>query len=274
MENERSLDIRESVRVVTHNDFITACGLEDISLKARKLLYVAIAQCKKTDTEFYEYSLSTKQFAEMMGISASHVYEEADAITDELMRGFIRVDTGKKSKKGTRSFKKYNLFCKCEYTEKSLIYFKINKDMTDFLLEVKGNFTQPLLEDFLKMNSPYSMEIWHLMQREMHSKKASGTDVIEFDLTLEELRQVTGTQEKLNQLVEFKRRVLDKAIREIKDNCNVLIAYENIKTGRTVTGFHFITTSSNYIAPEKRSMELENRLEHAEQTRRSKRGVS
>lgn len=266
MSDERNLDIRKSVRVVTTNDFITACGLENISLKARKLLYVAIAQCKRTDKEFYEYSLSTKQFADMMEIDVSNVYEVADSITDELMRGFIRVSTGKK--KGTRNFKKYNLFCKCEYTEKSVIYFKINKDMTDFLLEIKSNFTQPLLDDFLKMKSPYSMEIWHLMQREMHSKKAYGTHTIEFNLTLEELRQVTGSQNKLKQLVHFKERILDKAIREIKDNCNVAITYENIKTGRIVTAFHFKAVSPGYIAPENRSPKLESRLKKAEQNKR------
>ena len=51
-------------RTVTSNQFITACGLEGISLKARKLLYIAISQSKKTDTEFYEYEIGVKEFAD------------------------------------------------------------------------------------------------------------------------------------------------------------------------------------------------------------------
>lgn len=256
MSEKRKIDTRESVRVVTSNDFITACGLDGISLKARKLLYIAVAQCRKSDTEFYEQEMTAVEFANMMGISPSHVYEEADRITDELMHGFLKIG----SEKSKRAFKKFSIFNVCEYTENATLKFKLNKDMTDFLLGITKDFSQPLLDDFLKMNSPYSMAIWHLMQREMHSKKAYGVYTIEFDLSLDELRQVTGTQDKLKQLVEFKRRVLDKAIREIKDNCGEVITYENIKSGRTVTGFHFKVVCQHYIEPSKLSQKNKERL--------------
>ena len=77
------------------------------------------------------------------------------------------------------------------------------------------------------------------MQRQMKSKLVGITDTIEFDLTLEELRQITGTEKTFERLSDFKRYVLDKAIREIKDNCGVIITYTNIKRSRTVVGFHF-----------------------------------
>ena len=51
--SKRELNTKENIKTVTSNQFITACGLEGISLKARKLLYIAISQSKKTDTEFY-----------------------------------------------------------------------------------------------------------------------------------------------------------------------------------------------------------------------------
>lgn len=262
MENKRQIDTRDSIRVVTTNDFITACGLEGISLKARKLLYIAIAQCKKTDEEFYEYEIYARDFANLMNISSSHVYEEADRITDELMHGFIKI-----AQSDSKRFKKYSLFSKCEYDEDAVLRFKINKDMTDFLLEVKGSFSKPLLNDFLQMNSPYSMAIWHLMQREMNSNKPFGGHVIEFDLYLDELRQVTGTQDKLKQLVHFKERILDKAIREIKDNCGILIGYTNLKKGRTVIGFHFTAVSENYLPAYKWSQATLIRLEDMEKAK-------
>lgn len=64
MKKAKELNTKESVKVVTSNSFIKACGLEDLSLKGRKLLYLAISQCKRTDTEFYEYNISVKSFAE------------------------------------------------------------------------------------------------------------------------------------------------------------------------------------------------------------------
>lgn len=234
----KKLNTKESVRVVTSNSFITACGLEDLSLKGRKLLYLAISQCKKTDTEFFEYSISVKSFAAMMDIDASNIYIEMDKTTDELMRTFIKY-------RDDKSVHKYSLFSLCQY-DNATIRFKLNPDMTEFLLELKGNFSQPLLAEFVKMRSPYSMAIWHLMQKAMNSKKPYADHIIEFDLSLEELREVTGTDKKLEKISNFKNRVLNKALKEIDENCNVVIKYENVKQGRKVIGFHFIAKSKWY----------------------------
>ncbi len=148
-------------------------------------------------------------------------------------------------------FKKYTLFSRCEYEHDGLIKFKLNPDMTTFLLQLRGDFCQPLLDDFLRMRSPYSMAIWHLMQREMHSKKPGLTNIIEFELSIEELREITGTQEKLKQLGQFKERVFDKALREIEDNCGVKITYENIKRGRTVVAFRCRAVSLIHISEDR-----------------------
>lgn len=238
---ERELDTRDSVRVVTANNFLKASNLENISLKARKLLYLAIAQCRQDDKEFYTYKVTANEFADLMGIQVNHVYQEADTLTDELMAGFMKcVPPGRKS------FKKFKLFDTCEY-EKGVLTIKLDKDMTPILLNLKRDFTQPLLSDFIRMRSGYSMTIWHLMQREMKSRKTGVTDVAEFELTLEELRSATGTTDKFERLSQFKAKVLDKAIYEIQSNCGVLITYTNIKHGRTVTGFHFMAKSLYYI---------------------------
>lgn len=239
---KRELNTKESVRTVTSNQFITSCGLENVSLKARKLLYIAISQSKKTDTEFFEYEISVKEFADLMGIDASNVYQEADALTDELMRGFVKIQ-----EKDSKSWRKYQLFDMCEYTENGSIRFEISKQMTDFLLNLTGNFSQPLLHDFLKMRSPYSMAIWHLIQREMKSKKLGMTATTSFDISLRELRQVTGCENKLKQVGEFKKRVLDKALREIFNCAGIRITYQNIKVGRTVEGFRFFAEGVGHI---------------------------
>ncbi len=239
MEKKRELDTRQSIKVVTSNTFIMACGLEGISLKARKLLYLAISQCRQTDKEFYEYFITISEFSKLMDISSTHVYEEAENICDELAKGFIKI------RKDEKNIKRRKLFDICDNTENGII-FQLNKDMTNLLLELKGNFTKPLLHDFLKMRSPFSMAIWHLMQREMKSQKPYADHILEFDLTVEELRQVTGTEKTFEKINDFKRYVLDKALREIKENCFIEISYTNIKSVRTIIGFHFVAKSQFY----------------------------
>lgn len=240
---QRELNKNVNIRVVTSNDLIVAKELSVLPLNSRKLLYLAISQCKRSDQEFFEYTMSIKDFAEMMDIDDSNVYRygKAKKITGSLMGLVLECDLGD-------GYEQYSLFSKCSYVPKDgMIKFKLNPDMTKFLLNVNKNFSQPLLNDFLHMNSPYSMEIWHLMQREMKSKKPSMTEVFEFDLSLDELRRVTGTEEKLRQISQFKEKVLDKAIREIRDNCAVVIEYDNIKSGRRITGFHFMAKHEYHV---------------------------
>lgn len=263
------VDKRVSIKVVSANDFITAKELSALPLNSRKLLYLAISQCKKSDKEFYEYAISAKDFAEMMGIDESNIYRDGRKITGRLMGLSLDCDLY------GQGYEQYGLFSKCTYKKKDgIIRFKLNPDMTNFFLNLKKDFSQPLLEDFVHMNSPYSMAIWHLMQREMHSKKPSITQTIEFDLTLAELRSVTGTESKLKQIGQFKERVLDKAIREIRDNCGVVVTYTNIKDSRTIVGFHFTVIQEHHIdeatIPEhiKRQVEEGKRRIAAEQQKR------
>ena len=268
---KKELETMDSVRTVTSNTFITAKGLSELSLKARKALYIAISQCRKNDNDFYIYDITIKQFAELMGVAESNVYATAKETTAELLTGVIEVEEAD-------GYRQYSLFSSAYYSRKNgSITLKLNPDMTQFLLHLKKDFTQPLLKDFLHMRSPYSMAVWHLMQREMHSRIPGITEQLKFNLTLSELRQVTGCESKFKQLVQFKTKVLDKALREIRDNCGIVITYENVKKGRTVVGFDFTAIQENYID----SAEIpESVRRHAEEGKRriaaeqQKRGIS
>lgn len=246
MEQKKMADTRKSIRAVTSNNFITAMGIEEMSLKARKLMYIAISQCQKNDQEFFEYEITARNFAKLMDVEPQAVYKESDAITDELMRSFIRLEAPQEKQRKKKHYRKYQIFSRCEYHD-GLLYFKINPDMTEFFLNLKKDFSKPLLSDFLRMNSNYSMEIWHLIQREMKSAKPNTTEIIQFDLSLEELRAVTGTQDKLKKIAHFKDKCFDKALREIYDNCGVNITYENIKDGRKITGFRCTAVSVVHV---------------------------
>lgn len=252
---EKKADTRSAIKVVTTNDFIMAHGLESISLNSRKLLYLAIAQCRKTDKEFFEYKITIKDFADLIGIKDTNLYQNAGKITRGLLSVTLECGDGK-------DYDQYTLFSKCSYRRGAgIIVFKLNPDMTDFLLNVKKDFTQPLLADFVRMKSPYSMAIWHLMQREMHSTKPGIVDELEFELTVDELRAVTGTQKKFKQIGQFKEKVLDKALREIDDNCGIVIGYKNLKKGRTITGFHFWAQTWNRLDPNDIPQSLINQIE-------------
>lgn len=238
MDEVRKLDKRDTVRMVTDNSIIDAQDLPKLSLDARKLFYIAVSQCKKNDKEFYTYETTPTELSEMWGVSRQAVYQMAKKTCKELMQIVITLPND-----GKKGFRMRHLFEKCDYDDSSVLTFKLHKEMSDLLLGLKKDFTKPYVWDFMKMRSPYSMAIWHLFQREMKSFKPLMTDRIEFDISLEELRRVTGCENKLKQVGQFKERVLDKALVEIKRNCWTDITYTNNKRGRFITGFRFSAVS-------------------------------
>lgn len=237
MDEIRTIDTRDSIKVVTKNELIMARGLSELSLKSRKVLYLALSQCEQTDTEFYTYEVSLDELSALLGVGKNHVYETIDIITSELMGKYLEARVS-----GQKKFRKINLFSMCE-CDNGLVRFKLNPDLTTFLLGLQRDFTQLLLQDTLRMQSVYSISIWHLMQKAMHSRKPGVSQPIEFELSLEELRTVTGTEDKFPQIGMWKVRILDKAIREIEDNDLAKITYTHIKEGRKIVGFHFIAES-------------------------------
>lgn len=263
MDEVKKIDKRESLTVVTDNGLIDAQDLPKLSLNARKLFYVAVSQCRKNDKEFYEYETTPAELAEMWGISRQEVYQVAEKICKELMQIVITIRTGKKA------FKMRHLFEKCNYDDDAVLTFKLHNEMTDLLLGLKKDFSKPLVWDFMKMRSPYSMALWHLFQKEMKSFKPMMTQRIEFDISLEELRAVTGTEKKFKQVGQFKQFVLDKALKEIKRNCWVDITYANIKRGRTITGFRFTAQSIwGYMDVSDMSFRMQKRMRKADLIRK------
>ena len=228
----KKIDTRDSLRVVTSNNFIIAKDLSELSLNARKLLYLAIAQCRQDDKQFYIFETAPRELASLWEIDSSNLYQEISKIAIELLKIVITVQDGE------GGFKMRHLFETCDY-RRSVLTFQLHREMTELLLGVKKDFTKPLLMDFMHMKSPYSMAVWHLMQREMKSFKPLSTSPMIFELTVEEIRKATGTENKLKQISELKNRVLDKALREIKEQCLVSITYRNKKKGKTIEAFEF-----------------------------------
>lgn len=231
----KELDKRKNIKVVTTNNFVSIKGLESLSVKARKLLYIAIAQCHLEDTEFFEYEITCTEFAQMTGVQVQNLYNELNKATDELLDVKLIAKNDKEE-----AFAKYSMFSYCiKSPGNGAIRFKLNSDMAPFLLGIKKGFCQPLLSDFIRMRSTYSMAIWHMMQREMGSKKPAIGKPMRFQLTVEEIRKETGTENKFKKINDFKRFVLFQAIREIENNCDVAVTATDVKQGKSIVAFNF-----------------------------------
>ena len=251
----KKLNTTGDIKVVTDNRFIIAKGLSALSLKARKLLYATIAQSRIRDSDFYEYETTPKELAALWEMAPDHIYLDARVFCRELMEQVIEVEDTK-----SHRWKLYHLMESASYDEDHVIRIKMHKEMVDLLLGLNKNFSQSPLWTFMRFKSSYSMALWHLFERELRffSRQDSGGlkpgQVVEFDLSLEELRTVTGTEKKLLKANDFKKRVLDIAIREIRENLLINVTYKPIKKGRATHAYRFFASYITSVDPETLSL--------------------
>lgn len=98
---------------------------------------------------------------------------------------------------------------------------------------VKEFFTQYLLSQTAKLSSVYSARLYELL---VQWKSISKTPIFELNNFRDQLG--IGVNE-YKAMSDFKKRVLEPAIREINEQTDITASYEQHKKGRVITGFSF-----------------------------------
>ncbi|XP_017797094.1 PREDICTED: replication protein-like [Habropoda laboriosa] len=98
---------------------------------------------------------------------------------------------------------------------------------------VKEFFTQYLLSQTAKLSSVYSARLYELL---VQWKSVSKTPIFELNNFRDQLG--IGVNE-YKAMSDFKKRVLEPAIREINEQTDITASYEQHKKGRVITGFSF-----------------------------------
>ena len=117
-----------------------------------------------------------------------------------------------------------------------------------YLLQLKREFTSYKLKHVLELKSSYSIRIYEILKKWQTIGK--------IEIQLEDLRKMLGVTDKYLEYHNFKKRVLNKAKTEINEKTDLSFDFEEVKTGRMVTGIKFfintilkLPDSSETVAP-------------------------
>lgn len=120
-----------------------------------------------------------------------------------------------------------------KYVEnEATVKFMFANSIIPMLVELERNFTSYEIEQVAHLQSRYAMRLYECLIRFKASKL--------LNITLDELRFRFGlldTEYKV--MSDFKKRVLDMAVKDINDNTDITVSYDQHKQGRTITGFTF-----------------------------------
>ena len=122
-------------------------------------------------------------------------------------------------------------------------------EILPFITDLKKNFTQYQLNDILHLRNKYavSMYRWFTMNYRQYEYYANSgkrrEDQIEKyanpEVTLEELRKLTGTEKKYSAFYDVRRYIIDPICNEITKHTKYNITYDRIKSGRKVVAIKF-----------------------------------
>ena len=132
------------------------------------------------------------------------------------------------------------------------VKFMFANAIIPMLVELERSFTSYEIKQVANLQSRYAMRLYEFLIRFKTTKK--------LEISIEDLRFRFGLLEHEYQLMsDFKKRVLDSAIKEINEHTDITVKYEQHKKGRTITGFTFTFKYKNKPKAEK---QLEQRDEN------------
>lgn len=120
------------------------------------------------------------------------------------------------------------------------ITYQLNDVLEQYLLNLKGNFTQLKFNDIQQMKSAYSIRIYNMLLAELKQNKQS------LKINLAVLQNLLEVPPTLNEYKHFNQKVITQVIKDINAKSNIVL-FEIIphKTGRKVTDLEFLFDYKN-----------------------------
>jgi Initiator Replication protein len=192
------------------------------------ILYLA-SNIQPSDSDFQTYTLSIKEFINLLGLKGNHKYTDLRKITKELMKKVFEVRVDKKViQVSWLSYVAYN-------ESVGTIDIRFDPFLKPYLLELKREFTSYKLENVVKLKSSYAIRIYELLKQ--YEK------IQERTFLLSDLRELLGVDNLYPAYGNFKQRVLLPAQKELENKTDISFKLEEVKNGRRVSKVKFIIQS-------------------------------
>lgn len=216
--------------VVKDNALINASYY--LSLTEQRLILLAIIQARaEKKTTGNEFKVKVSSYINAYGVADATAYEAIQKATETLRTRYFtfeRVVDGEPERVVS------NWVQSIAYAENSsYIKIKFTDDVMPLITKLEKHFTSYQLEQVKDLTSIYAIRLYELMMQWRSSGQTQ-------QIPLDELRLKLGIEpNEYKQMVNFKTKVLDFAVSQINEHTDITAKYEQVKQGRTITGFTF-----------------------------------
>lgn len=207
----------------------------DLSLAEQKLILHLIQLIEPKDADFKTYHFSIKDYCKVCGIqyNSGKNYSDIKHALKTLRDKSFWMEQEDGSETLMSWINKVNI-----NRRSGVIDVRLDEDLKPYLLQLKAFFTKYNYLYVMTMKSQYSIRLYELL------KSYENVKGIIYEVT--ELRKLLNlADDVLAEWYDFKRFVIEQAIKEINKFTDIKIKYDTIKKGRRVfeVVFHVETKS-------------------------------
>lgn len=230
---KREVSFSEDNHIDIKNPAIEAVYPDGIKASDLKMMRFVMSQCKKGDTEFFEYEFNATDIADHLNLDRHNLYREALKMTEErLFNCNLKIGS-------ENDHELVHIFKKCKYKNGTFV-MRMDDEASKYFLELRNNFTEIPIAPILTMKNKNSIRIYELICMKFMSRYPYADNATSINVTLEELRKVTETEgrKSYDQAGHLKERILNPSIEEIEKAADWKIIVTNLKRSRQVIGFN------------------------------------
>jgi plasmid replication initiation protein len=225
-------------RLIVKKDNALVTAAYTLGLVEQRLVLLAAATAKDNCDPLSGITLRAEQYADAYKVTAQTAYEALKEACETLFERRITLyQADKKTVTRWVSFVTYK-------EGEGAVELGFSPVVVPLFNNLKERFTVYALEQIAGLTSAHAVRLYELL---IQWRSVGKTPVFE----IAKFREILGIQpEEYKRMTDFKKRVLDAAIKQVNRFTDIKTAYEQHKQGRSITGFSFsfITKKTDFKA--------------------------
>jgi len=217
--------IKELV-ITKHNSLIEASYKLTLNEQRLVLLCIARLDARKPLPKNNLFTITAKEFSKTFGIEEKHAYEALNEAANILYERDIRTYDGKYRER-------FRWICGIKYHDnEGKVTLSFSTWITPYLTMLHERFASYKLKQIAGLKSIYSIRLLEFLTQ----FKATGKLLIELDRFKDRL----DLKNEYKRFFDLKKRVIEPAVKELKEKSNLFIDWKPIKIGRVIKQLEFI----------------------------------
>lgn len=229
---------------VAANDIIR--GKQSMTLQTARLIRLLITQIVKEDKDLKTYSCKISDLAKFLNVDSSNLYRDIKGICECAMKSVVYIGDGNPK----HPWKMFHWLSTAQYDGEGTLTLRLSDEIKPYVLELDKWFTQYQLKNILEFNSYYAIRLYEILQCEEGIYRHEKED---HEFEVDELRQFFDCEKKYSAFKDFRKNVIEVAIREINEKSDIWVETTYKKWGRAISSVIFEVHPNHAVIAERLS---------------------